>query len=63
MSKYYAYKPDDQGKEPMGTQNRLLFELKTDIGAIRRAIRPLGPSCRVFWYTNFYDDTTFRQIF
>lgn len=62
MTKYYAFKPDDQGKEPMGTQNRLLFELKTDMGAIRRAVRVLGQTAKVFQYANFYDAKTFRCI-
>lgn len=62
MCKYYAFKPDDQGEEPMGTQNRLLFELKTDMGAIRRAGRVLGQTAKVFRYTDFYDGSTFQRV-
>lgn len=28
--KYYAYLPNKDGTEPMGTATRILFELKTD---------------------------------
>ncbi len=62
MSTYYAYKPNNQGKEPMGTQDCLLFELKTDMGAIRRAVRILGQTAKVFSYINFYDTSTWRPI-
>jgi hypothetical protein len=47
MTKYYAYKVDENGKEPTGTTNRLLFELKTDRGAVLRAFRILDS----LWYT------------
>jgi len=59
---YYAYKPDDSGKEPMGTSGRMLYELKTDKGAIRRAVRQYGQSARVFSFLNFYKNSTFRQV-
>jgi hypothetical protein len=61
--KFYAYKPRKDGTEPLGTDGRILFELKTVRGAIRRAKRILGESCRVFQYTNFYNDETFRRVY
>lgn len=60
--KYYAYKLTDKGTEPMGTSGRILFELKTHKGAIRRALCVLGHNFRLFSYTNFYDDKTFREV-
>ena len=60
--RFYAYKPDDSGKESMGTSGRILFELKTAKGAIRRAKRILGDNVRIFVYTNFYNSETFRQV-
>jgi len=60
--KYYAYIPDRYGREPVGGSNKILFELKTDSGAIRRAKRILGPNARVIRYTQFYDETTYKQI-
>ena len=49
MTKYYAYiQKTTTGKEPMGTEKRLLFELKTNRGAIARAKRILGIGCRVY---------------
>ncbi len=77
--KFYAYVPNlkltpkdyDKGYgneillvgEPLGTTNRILFELKTKAGAKRRAIRLLGKRCRVFTYTSFYNTNTFHQIY
>jgi len=62
--KYYAYKGRKPlGREPLGTENKLLFELKTDSGAIRRAIRYLGRECSVYKYRNFYDDRTFTLVY
>ena len=37
--KFYAYIPDKNGDEPLGTENRILFELKTTQGAIKRSSR------------------------
>lgn len=60
--KFYAYLPDKNGKEPMGTANKVLFELTTNAGAIRRAKRLISKDAKLFRYTNFYDKTTFAQI-
>jgi len=60
--KFYAYKPTKDGGEPLGTSGRTLFELKTVAGAHRRARSVLGPRYRLFRYTNFYDNKTFRRV-
>jgi len=60
--KFYAYIPTVDGEEPVGTFSRVLFELKTVRGAKRRAERLLGSNYKLFQYTNFYDDKTFRRI-
>jgi len=62
MISYYAFRPRADGTEPLGTTGRMLFELKTDNGAIRRARRVLGPSACVFRYRNFYNDATFTRV-
>lgn len=62
--KFYAYAPKD-GKEPMGTDRKLLFELKSIKGAHRRAQRVLGERYGeyvLFTYTNFYNDKTFKKV-
>jgi hypothetical protein len=59
--KFYAYKPELDGREPLGTANRILFELKTIAGAKRKAAKLLGPSAKLFTYWNFYDQKTFKQ--
>jgi len=61
--KFYAYIPDKNNFEPTGSANRILFELKTFAGAIRRAKRILGNNIHVFKYTDIYDDKTFLKIF
>ncbi len=69
--KFYAYIPrkghfysghPKTGDAPLGTEHQLLFELKTTEGALRRARRILGRNCKVFRYTNFYDESTFHQV-
>lgn len=60
--KFYAYIPDSDGKEPFGTDNRMLFELKTQEGAMRHAIRYFGPTVRLFTYTDIFDDSTFNEV-
>jgi hypothetical protein len=61
--KFYAYIPESDGVEPLGTNGRILFELKTILGAIRRAKRVLGKNVKVFTYTNFYNQNTFRIVY
>jgi len=62
--KFYAYKWDvPLGTEPLGTDGKLLFELKTVRGAMNRCKRYLKTSdFRLYTYTNFYDDKTFKQV-
>lgn len=57
---FYAYKPREDGTAPLGTENKMLFELKTWAGAIRRARRYLGETARVHSYSDFFDDETFH---
>jgi hypothetical protein len=62
--KFYAYIPDEDGREPLGTNNKLLFELKTKKGAFNRTKRIFeSENFRLFWYTNFYNDSSFHRIF
>lgn len=63
---YYAYVPNKKGNEPLGTENKLIMrDLKTDRGAIRRALRYLGPGTIVYRYhsDHLYDDTKRTRIF
>ncbi len=51
------------GCEQLGTEGRaILRDLKTVSGAIRRARRFFGPQFRLYSFTNFYDDCTFREV-
>lgn len=62
--KFYAYKGDYEiGHEPCGTEGKLMFELKTTRGAIKR-VRGIFKSSpfKLYTYTNFYDDNTFRVV-
>jgi len=62
--KYYAYKGIMKlGDEPLGTDGKMMFELKTDIGAIRRVKRFWG-CCgwTLTRYLNFYDPRTFYIV-
>ncbi len=61
--KYYAYLPNKDGTEPMGTDRKILFQLKTNSGAIRRAVRRFGHKVRIFTYRNFYAGSTYQQIY
>jgi hypothetical protein len=61
--KFYAYLPDKNGNEPLGSFNKLLFQLKTISGARRKVDRIFnGENHKLFSYTNFYDDKTFKDI-
>jgi hypothetical protein len=62
MAKFYAYKPDKSGREPLGTSGRTLFELKTVDGAKNRAKKMLGSGYKLYTYTNFYNDKTFKVV-
>lgn len=60
--KFYAYIPTKEGKEPCGTFGRLLFELKTVKGAVRRCEKYLGEKWRLYVYTDLYDDSTMHHV-
>lgn len=62
--KFYAYKGHAAlGEEPLGTNNKLLFELKTVRGAINRARVAFGnDDFSLFTYTNMYDNKTYHNI-
>lgn len=60
--KYYAYKGTASlGSEPCGSDGKMMFELKTDAGAIRK-VEKMFKSFRIYSYTNFFDDKTFRLV-
>ncbi len=60
---FYAYLPDSAGKEPMGTEHKLLVHNRKSYRFISYARRVLDNTCRVFSFTNFYNDKTFRQVY
>jgi hypothetical protein len=61
--KFYAYKGDYPfGKEPLGCDGRLIFELKTIRGALKRCYQYLGSPFKLFSFTNIYNDATFIEI-
>ena len=60
--KFYAYVPTKEGREPVGGDRKLIFELKTVAGAHKRARSVLGARYRLFTYTNFYRESTFRKV-
>ena len=63
LKKYYAFKGNyDLGNEPCGTSGKMLFELKTDRGAHARVATVYGTEYRLFTYTNFYDNKTFKEV-
>lgn len=70
--KFYAYIPrvgnfykghPKTGDSPLGSSNQLLFELKTIAGAHRRAKSVFkNRPYKLFTYTNFYKEETFRRV-
>jgi len=74
--KYYAYLgTEDLGKEPCGMCSplppngpsagisKILFELKTDRGALARARKQFESfPFRLYRYTDIYDSLTFREV-
>ncbi len=70
--KFYGYIENEDGKEPLGTTGRYLFELETVPKAVRKMRRlqetfkplenrPKG-GFKLFSYTNVYDLKTFTKI-
>jgi len=63
MPKYYAYIPNEDGKEPCGTANRCLFELNAVRNPQREAFNRLGTyNYILIRYTNLYDENTYTII-
>ncbi len=59
---WYIYKGNfPLGEEPVGSDGRLIFrDLKTIRGVMNRIRNVLGDvPCRVYSFTNFYDNRTF----
>lgn len=66
MSKYYAYIPDSNGNEPIGTFGRIFFTAKTtNVSRLKKmTIERLGKdkSYRLYSYTDLYRVSTFKLI-
>ena len=61
--KFYAYKGNyELGKEPLGTFDKMMFELKTTKGALRRCYQCFKTDFRLYYYSNFYDNKTFKEV-
>ena len=52
--KFYAYKPSDFGKEPIGKNGKILFESSTKEDAIKHTESILGEKYMLFSYTTGY---------
>lgn len=62
---FYAYLGDAElGSEQVGSSGRMIIpELKTVKGAIRRCNKYWsGKEFRVYSYTDFYDERTFKRV-
>ena len=60
MKNYYGYIGT---REPFGTDRRVLFEARNDRKASIKFKRWLGAQPgRLFRFTNFYDNSTFRRV-
>jgi hypothetical protein len=60
---YYAYSPDKDNKEPVGSDNRILCDYKHPTYAIRKCHRFFTSSFRLYSYTDFYDESPFKLIY
>ena len=61
--KFYGYEPDFYGKEPVGSDHKVLFELKTVRGAVNKMQRLSSNWLRgfaLYSYTEFYNSSTFE---
>lgn len=65
MPMYYAYTPDRDGNEPLGTFGKIIRDdLRTDRGFIRHAVRYLGKNCRCYRIAgSFYRDSDHIPIY
>lgn len=60
---YYAYKPDKNGNEPLGTSGRIIItDLKTIKGVKNRCKSLFGDNFKLFSFSNFYNESTFKEI-
>ena len=61
---FYAYKGQYLlGAEPCGTEHKAIWrDLKTIRGAINRAKSAWGSFYRIYSFTNFYDNSTFKLV-
>lgn len=61
---FYAYKGKFKlNNEPLGSDNRMIIkDLKTASGAARRCKKSWGDNFKLYSFTNFYDNNTFREI-
>ena len=63
MCKFYSYKGNAPlGKEKLGTEGRSLDELKTVKGVKNRLLKAGWVEFKIYSYTNFYNDSTFRLV-
>lgn len=64
--KYYAYIPNKEGKEPCGTEGRVLFDAKTSHKSvlIKMVQNRLGLNVnyRLYSYTMIYRESTYQLI-
>lgn len=62
---FYAYKGTAPlGSEPLGGDGKLLMkDLTSEAGAVRRCRQVFkDASFKLYAYTNFYDNKTFREV-
>ena len=62
---FYAYLGNDElGTEPLGSGNKMVIhDLKTARGAINRCNKYWsGKEFRVYSFTDFYDESTYRRV-
>lgn len=60
---FYAYKPNADGAEPIGSNNRLLrYDLKDTRYFVKLAHKLLGPDAVCFHVGSFYDSSTFKKV-
>lgn len=61
---FYAYKGKHAlGNEPLGTDNKMIIkDLKSVRGAIKRCKSMWGQNFKLYSYTEFYNNHTFKEI-
>lgn len=63
----YAYTPDENGKEPLGTHLRIISknEYKSVNTFIRYRLKPYHKDYykfKIYSFSNFYDESTYRLL-